>query len=250
MDVIPCNILLTPFIKLSNDKTNEYFFCKKSKEHQLSLIRPESSATESLPHLQSAFFSILLEYYCFTMLCQFLLHGKVNQLYVYICPVFFGFPSYLYNTEHWVPCAISRFSFVTYFMHSVVYMLIPISHSSHPSFPPSVHTFVLYVCISISALQTSSSIPFFQITHMYANTQYLFFSFWLTSLCMTVPKSTHISTNGTISFLWLSTIPLNICAISSLSDFHFAHLWNNQWWYLLRRGVLRIEEANICKGAL
>ena len=31
MDVIPCNILLTPFIKLSNDKMNEYFFIRRAK---------------------------------------------------------------------------------------------------------------------------------------------------------------------------------------------------------------------------
>ena len=35
------------------------------------------------------FFSlILLEYSCFTMLCQFLLHSKVNQLYVHVYPLF------------------------------------------------------------------------------------------------------------------------------------------------------------------
>ena len=28
----------------------------------------------------------LLEYNCFTMVCQFLLYNKVNQLYIYICP--------------------------------------------------------------------------------------------------------------------------------------------------------------------
>ena len=31
-------------------------------------------------------FISLLEYNCFTMLCQFLLHNKVNQLYIYIYP--------------------------------------------------------------------------------------------------------------------------------------------------------------------
>ena len=32
------------------------------------------------------FFTSLLEYNCFTMLCYFLLYNKVNQLYVYIYP--------------------------------------------------------------------------------------------------------------------------------------------------------------------
>ena len=33
------------------------------------------------------FFTSLLEYKCFTMLCKFLLYNKVNQLYVYIYPL-------------------------------------------------------------------------------------------------------------------------------------------------------------------
>ena len=41
------------------------------------------------------FFKNFLEYSCFTMLCQFLLYSKVNQLYVYIYPLIFGFPSHL-----------------------------------------------------------------------------------------------------------------------------------------------------------
>ena len=38
-------------------------------------------------HQKSFFFFLtsLLEYNCFTMVCQFLLYNKVNQLYIYIC---------------------------------------------------------------------------------------------------------------------------------------------------------------------
>ena len=32
------------------------------------------------------FLTSLLEYNCFTMVCQFLLYNKVNQLYIYIYP--------------------------------------------------------------------------------------------------------------------------------------------------------------------
>ena len=32
------------------------------------------------------FLTSLLEYNCFTMVCQFLLYNKVNQSYTYICP--------------------------------------------------------------------------------------------------------------------------------------------------------------------
>ena len=40
---------------------------------------------------------------------------------------------------------------------------------------------------------------------------YLFFSFWLASLCMTIAALFHVSANGTISsLLWLSNTPLCI----------------------------------------
>ena len=49
------------------------------------------------------------EYSCFTVLCQFLLYGKVNQLYVYMYSPFFGFPSHL--GHRWIlsriPCAVT-----------------------------------------------------------------------------------------------------------------------------------------------
>ena len=59
----------------------------------------------------------------------------------------------------------SRFSLVIYFMHGInsVYMSIPISQfipNPTPWLPPlHVHTFVLCICVSISALQISLSIP-------------------------------------------------------------------------------------------
>ena len=41
---------------------------------------------EHMEYKQNFFLTSLLEYNCFTMLCQFLLYNKVNQLYVYIYP--------------------------------------------------------------------------------------------------------------------------------------------------------------------
>ena len=46
------------------------------------------------------------------------------------------------------------------------------SHHHHPSlllYPLGVHTFVLYICVSISALLISSSVPFFQVPHTCVN---------------------------------------------------------------------------------
>ena len=61
-------------------------------------------------------------------------------------------------------------------------MSIPISQfipppPPPPAFPLGVHMFVLYICVSISALKTGSSVPFFWIPHTCINIRYLFFSF-------------------------------------------------------------------------
>ena len=60
----------------------------------------------------------------------------------------------------------SRFLLVIHFIHNSVYTSIPISQFLTPPTPPllsrfGVHTFVLYTCVSTSALQTGSSVPFF-----------------------------------------------------------------------------------------
>ena len=62
----------------------------------------------------------------------------------------------------------SRFLLVIHSIHISVDMSIPISQFITPPPPPprrfpplGVHTFVLYICVSISALQTGSSVPFF-----------------------------------------------------------------------------------------
>ena len=84
-------------------------------------------------------------------------------------------------------------------------MLIPISQFIPlPLSPLGVHTSVLYVCVSISALQIGSSVPFFYIPHICVNIRYLFFSFWLTPFCMTISRSIHVSAKGTISFLLMA----------------------------------------------
>ena len=79
------------------------------------------------------------------------------------------------------------------------------NHSHNPAtFPLSVHMFVLNICVSISALQTGSSVPFFKVPHICVNIRYLFFSFCLTSLYMTVSRSIHVSTNNPILFLFMA----------------------------------------------
>ena len=59
--------------------------------------------------------------------------------------------------------------------------------SSHPLLP---HCSL--VCVSISALQIGSSVPFFQILYIFVDIWYLFFSFWFTSFCITGSRFIHL----------------------------------------------------------
>ena len=53
---------------------------------------------------------------------------------------------------------------------------------------------VLYVCISIATLKIGSSMSYFKIPYICINIWYLFFSFRLTSLCITGPTFIHLTT--------------------------------------------------------
>ena len=128
-----------------------------------------------------------MEYSCFTLLvstvqqnesaicvCIYICICMCVCIYIYMyIPSFFNFLSIQITTDHWVqfPVLHSRFSLVIYFIHSVntVYISIPISILSIPSFPLCVHMFDLYVCVSMSTLQIVSCIPFFLIPHICIN---------------------------------------------------------------------------------
>ena len=73
------------------------------------------------------------------------------------------------TTEHWVEFLVicSRFSLVTCFIHSGVYMSILISQFIPLPFPLGIHTFALYLYVSISSLQLGSSIYHFSRFHIY-----------------------------------------------------------------------------------
>ena len=106
-------------------------------------------------------------YSCFTVLCQFLLCNEVNHLRVNVYHFPLGPPTPLpprspgpsieVTTEHQadVPALHSRFPLAVYFTHSSVYMSIP--SQLIPPLPHHLHMSILYVCISIPALQIGSS---------------------------------------------------------------------------------------------
>ena len=89
--------------------------------------------------------NFLLKYSWFTMLYQYL--GVFSFLFF----------SFIFLSVTLFICFIflySRFLLVIYFMHISVYMSIPISQFILPHTPPlsllGVHTFFLYICLSIS----------------------------------------------------------------------------------------------------
>ena len=123
-----------------------------------------------------------------------------------------------HRTDLPVPCSC----FPLAVLHLVVYICqchsLTSSQLTLP--PPRVLKSILYICVFIPVLPLGSSEPyfFFKIPYICVSIQYLFFSFWLTSLCMTDTRSIHLITNSTILFpLWLSNIPFYICTTSSLS---------------------------------
>ena len=91
------------------------------------------------------------------MLCQFLLYSKVNQLYVYIYPLFFGFPSHLghHRVLSGVSCAIQQV-LISYLFYTQQCMYVspnlPV-HPTHPPCPLGIHS-LFSTSVSVFLLRT------------------------------------------------------------------------------------------------
>ena len=123
-----------------------------------------------------------------------------------------------HRAPSWAPCAIQQVptSYLFYAWQCIyVYPNLPI-RPTLPFPPVSTRRFSISTSLFLPWKQVHL-LPFFYIPHVCVNIQYLFFSLWLTSLCMTHSRSIHISTNDPISFLFMANIPLHICTTSSLS---------------------------------
>ena len=167
-----------------------------------------------------SFLTSLLEYNCFTVLCQFLLYNKVNRLYAYVYPHIpsllclsptLSIPPLQVDTQHRADLPVLCGCFpLAMILHLVVYICpchsLTLSQLTLP--PPRVLKSILYICIFIPDLPLGSSEPFFsfffQIPYICVSIRYLFFSSCLTSLCMTVSRSIHLTTNNSISFLFMA----------------------------------------------
>ena len=178
------------------------------------------------------------------MLCWFLPHNDVNQPWVYMCPLPLESSSYPLphptplgcpRTPGWAPCVIQQLpsSYLSHISECVCFDATLKPSHSPPS--PAVSTkSVLYVCISVAALQISSSVPFSR-SHIYAFRYHICFSLsdLLHSLRQALGSSTSLELTQMCSFIWQGNTPLyictewcfNICTRSS-SNF-FMYLWYN-----------------------
>ena len=125
------------------------------------------------------------------MLCQFLLCNKVNQLYIYICPISLPscislpptlpIPPLQVVTKHQadLPVLCSCFPLAIYFIFGGAYMPMLFSHflPVYPSLSPRVFKSILYICLFIPVLPLSSSEPFFLRFHIYVLAYSIFFLF-------------------------------------------------------------------------
>ena len=110
------------------------------------------------------------------MLCQFLLCSKVNQLYIYIYAVFFRFPSQLghHTPLSRVSCAMQQV-LISYLFYTQQCIYVSPNLPIHPTLLTPLVTISLFsTSVTISVLQISSPIPFFQIPHISDTIRYLF----------------------------------------------------------------------------
>ena len=126
-----------------------------------------------------------------------------------------------HKARSWSPCAM-RLLPTSYFTFGSVYMSMPLSHFV-PAYPspspcPQVHSLVglhFYSCLAPRFFMT---IFFFRF-HIYVLAYGICFSLsdLLHSVWQTLGPSTSLQITQFHFFLWLSDIPLYICATSSLS---------------------------------
>ena len=156
----------------------------------------------------------------------------MNQLYVYIYPRIpsllclpptLPIPPLYVATNHWahLPVLCSYFPLAIYFTFGSVYMSMLLSHFipayPSPSSCPQFHLLCLrlYSCPAPRFIRTI----FFLRFHIYV----LAFSFCfslsdlLHSVWQTLGPSNSLQITPFCFFLWLSNVPLYICATSSLS---------------------------------
>ena len=153
------------------------------------------------------FLTSLLEYNCFTMLCQFLLYNKVNQLCICIYPHIPSLsrlpptlliPPFLSHPSRW-----SQSTELISLCYAAASHQLSICPSLPFPLPVSSSPFSTSASLFLSCHQVHQNHFFFQIPYICLSIR-LFAFLFLTSLCMTDSRSIHLTTNNSISFLFMA----------------------------------------------
>ena len=145
-----------------------------------------------------------------------------------------------YRSPGWAPC-VKQQPPTSCLFYTWWCIYVDEARSIHPtlSFSYCVHKSILYVWLSIPALQNIFISTVFLIPYICINIWCLFFSLWLISLCITGSSSSNSAQLTHIhSFVWLSNIPLYKYTTTSLSihlsvDIYFASMSWLLWIVLL-----------------
>ena len=136
----------------------------------------------------------------------FLLYSKVNVILAHISPLFlisFPFRS-PQSTQQWGEVLYSMFWLAICLTHKTQCTCVNPSVPVHPTLPhPEWSSGSLCTSVSLFLLCELDHLCHFSRFHMYAWI-YLFFSFWLISLCMAASESIHVSTNDTVLCLFVA----------------------------------------------
>ena len=171
---------------------------------------------------------------CFTMLCWFLPYINMNQLYICICiyvymtlPATPSHPSRLSQSPHLssveshskVPLAV-LFTYGSVCFHAT--LAIHPLHLSHPLLPWTpmpLHPHVCSLCLHLRCCPADRFISTILLGSLYicVYRQYLFFAFWITSLCIAGSRFIHLLRSASNAFSFMADIPLYICTTASLS---------------------------------
>ena len=131
------------------------------------------------------FLTSLLEYNCFTMVCQFLLYSKVNQLYIYIYPHIsllhlpptLTIPPLQVVTKHRadLPVLCGCFPLAIYYIWQCIYAHAALFVPAYPSHSPcpQVHSLCLHL-YSCPAPEFFRTLFFFQIPYMCQHMLFVF----------------------------------------------------------------------------
>ena len=164
------------------------------------------------------------------MLCLFLLYNNKNRLYAYIYPLPPTFPTSSHSSRSSQSTRLSSLCYAAA-SHWLSTPLMVVStcqcYSSslfHHPLLCCVHKSILYVRVSIPALQIGSLVPFFQTPYICINIQYLCsLSDLLHSIWQILGSSTSLKMTQFHSFFWPIFIYIYIHT-QELLEAHLLHL--------------------------